>query len=365
MTTIDATKKIRWGLLGTASIARRQAIPAIQKTQSGELTAVGSRDEARAKAFANEFNIPMAFGSYEEVIHSDKVDAVYIPLPNDLHVPWIKKAVDSGKHVLCEKPIGLHSNEVEKLIRYVKPKSNPKENDGIKSKQVAHDPPQVMEGIATYFHPIHERATQLIADGAVGKPVFLRFSLGWSFRDQPDDYRWRKSKGGGALLDLGCYPISTARQLVNDEPSQVIARTTSSSNGADQWVSLSDGDDSVDTNVAITLHFPRVTAMIDIGIATAARNYYEIIGTDGRIVAYEPFGNRVSARRLVVYDHTGTEVQQEQFTANQMERQFDAVTEAFARGTPVPISLEESLQNARIIDACFTSAKNDGHVVTL
>lgn len=354
---MSSTRKIGWGILGTASIARRQAIPAIQKSNHGTVVAVGSRDLAKARAYADELGIPVSYGSYDEILQDPHIDAVYIALPNHLHLEWTIKAAQAGKHVLCEKPIGLDASQVKEIQQVAA-------NTGV----------QIMEAIPSYFHPLHRRVADVIRRGTIGQPVFLRFSLGWSFRDAPGDFRWKKEYGGGALLDLGCYPISVARVLTGDEPEWVTARATftskppasSDTSGFSDTVGARDTSDlSVDTNVAMLLSFPSSTALIDIGILTASRNEYTVIGTDGKITVTSPFGNRADSRGWTVYDHTGQIVDQEEVSANQMEIQFQQVCECLAKGEKLPISLLESLANTIVLDACAESALAGGSKIIL
>lgn len=317
--------RVRWGILGTASIARRQAIPAMQASPYARAVAIGSRSLERAQEVATSLGVATAYGSYEQVLEDPSVDAVYIPLPNDLHLTWIERAVQAGKHVLCEKPLGLNAGEVRRV-----------------QELVASSRVQVMEGIASHFHPIHRQAAEWIQEGRIGQPVVIRASLGWSFRERPQDYRWQKRHGGGALLDLGGYLVHTARILAGDEPIEVMAKAT-----------IAAGE--VDVNTAVMLIFPQTTALLDCGLLSAARNQYEVIGTDGKIVVDQPFGNRVMERTIRLFNEKGQPLCEEAFAAHQFQREIDEVSKALVQGSALPIPLSESLANARILDACRDS----------
>lgn len=325
---------IKWGILGAASIARRQAIPAMQASPYAKAVAVGSRDLAKAQALAKETGVAHAYGSYDEVIHATDVDAVYIPLPNDQHLPWIERAAQAGKHVLCEKPLGLNAAEV------------------LRVQEIAADcGVSVMEGVSSYFHPIHRQAAEWVAQGLIGKVTVFRGSLGWSFQDKPDDFRWQSRHGGGALLDLGGYLISTARRLLGQEPLRVAAAAAM-------------GGDGVDVNAGVMLYFPQATALLDCGLLSAARNGYEVVGERGKIVVEQPFGNRATSRTIKLYDAVGELTQSRSIGANQFQNEIDAVSRALIKGEPLPIPLSESLANARVLDAC-QQAIHTGEIVAV
>lgn len=330
-------ERVRWGVLGTASIAKRQAIPSIQSSQSGVLQAIASRDYAKAAQVAEEFSISRAFGSYQELIESDSVDAVYIPLPNDLHLQWVKEAIRAGKHVLCEKPLGLNADEIQSI-----------------QEAAATSGCGVMEGVASHFHPVHQSVVRKVREGTIGEIRFIRMSLGWSFQGKRDDYRWKKEHGGGGLLDIGCYCISHSRMIAGTEPEWVLATATF------------DPQTDIDTNMGILMQFPDgLTSLVDCGILSASRNYYEVIGTTGKICVETPFGNGNRSRKCTLYDTWGNVVDEEVLTANQFDVQMESVSKCILDGKPLPISLDESLANMRVLDACDESARSGGERVSL
>ncbi len=330
-------KRVRWGILGTASIARRMVVPAIQRSEWGTVAGVASRELNRAKDFAAQCGIPAAYGSYGEMVNAEDVDAVYIPLTNDLHLPWILASIAAGKHVLCEKPLALNAGEVRRI-------------------QAAADGSGllVMEGICSHFHPVHERVRELVSQGTIGDVHLVRMSVSSDFSERPNDFRWKKELGGGGLLDLGCYCVRTARMILKAEPRSVAAHATF------------DPETGVDTNMFVMLMFDGgVTAMIDCGILSTFRNGYEVIGTRGKIVVDTPFGNSTETRKLTVYDTRSNVVIEEWPTAHQINVQMDVVSRCIAEGTAAPVPLAESLQNARVLDACMESALQGGCTVAV
>ena len=352
---------VRWGILGAASIARRHAVPAINAVPEARAVAVASRDINKAKAFAAELGIERAYGNYEALLGDTDIDAVYIPLPNHLHLQWIEKALQAGKHVLCEKPLGLQAVDVRLIMQWA---------------QAAQR--LVVEGVTSYFNPIHEQAAQLIKAGDVGELRFISISLGWSFADKPDDFRWRPEQGGGALYDIGGYCISTARRLAGREPEQVtaVARYRSES-GRDDGRGAGDGpcagdgrcvghDHDVDTDMAVMLTFSHgLNALIDFSLLSAFRNEYTAIGSSGKLTVEMPFGNGAARRTIRLWDVRGGSAGKCAVDAHQMQAQFRAVSQAIASGGPSPLPLTESLANAVILDACRSSAQAGGCCVRL
>src|SRR5690242_11491714 len=198
------TEKVRWGVLGTAHIAMAKVIPAMQRSSWCEITAIASRDLAKAKAAANELNIPNAYGSYEELINDPSVEAIYNPLPNHLHVPWTVKAAAAGKHVLCEKPIALNAGEARTLI-------------AVRDRTGA----RIQEAFMVRTHPQWLETRRLIQSGRIGT---LRSITGYFsyFNPDPANIRNQLEFGGGALLDIGCYPITISRFIFDAEPRRVL-----------------------------------------------------------------------------------------------------------------------------------------------
>jgi ribosomal protein L23 len=195
----------RWGILSTARIGREQVIPQLQDSENGVVTAIASRDHARARALADRFGAPLAFWSYEDLLASDQVDGVYIPLPTSQHIEWSIRAAQAGKHVLCEKPIALHADEITPLI-------------------VTRDANKVLvcEAFMVTYHPQWRKVRELIADGAIGRLRHVQGAFSY-FNIDPDNMRNQPDLGGGGLPDIGVYPTVSTRFSTGREPLRVQA----------------------------------------------------------------------------------------------------------------------------------------------
>jgi predicted dehydrogenase len=322
--------KIRWGVLSTAKIAREKVIPATQGSKLGSVVAIASRDSAQAKSVADQLGIDRAFGSYDELLADANVDAVYIPLPNHMHVPWALRAIAAGKHVLCEKPIGLSVIEAEELV------------------DVAATQPQlkVMEAFMYRFHPQWQTARQLVRDGRIGelRTIDTLFSY---FNDDPLNIRNQPGMGGGALMDIGCYPISLSRFLFGEEPVQVVSH-----------IEL-DPTTQVDRLTSAVLEFAAGTSTFTCGTQIAPYQRVNIFGTAGRIEIEIPF-NAPADRPCRIWLQTGAGgnlAEEIQFdVCNQYARQADAFARAILDETPVPTPLTDAIANMRVIEQVVASA---------
>src|SRR3954471_7399286 len=253
-------KRIRWGILSTAKIGREKVIPATQRSELGSVVAIASRDLTRAKSVASQLGIRRAFGSYDELLADPDVDAVYIPLPNHMHVPWSLRAIEAGKHVLCEKPIGLSVIEAEALVNAAAAKPQLK----------------VMEAFMYRFHPQWQTARRLVGDGGIGdlRTINTLFSY---YNDDPRNIRNQIGMGGGALMDIGCYPISLSRFLYDAEPERVSGEFER------------DPVSQVDRLTSAVLEFDRGTSTFTCGTQIAPYQRVNIFGTKGRIEIEIPF----------------------------------------------------------------------------
>ena len=198
------SKKLRWGVLSTAQIARNQVIPAMQAGSFTDVVAIASRDERRAREAADDLGIPKAYGSYEELLADPDIDAVYNPLPNHLHVPLTIKALEAGKHVLCEKPIALSADEARQL-------EDAQRRTGL----------VVAEAFMVRFHPQWQRVREIVRGGRLGEVRAIQ-TIFSGFLTAPENIRNRADIGGGGLYDIGCYAINTARYVFGSEPERVI-----------------------------------------------------------------------------------------------------------------------------------------------
>lgn len=250
--------KLRWGLLGCARICRRGLIPGIRASESGVVAAIASRDASHAKAWADEFAIPKAHGSYEALVSDPDVDAVYIPLPNELHKPWVLAAADAGKHVLCEKPLALDVDEARAMAEHCR------------SRGVL-----LMEAFMWRHQPRTLAVKKLVDDGAIGALKLIRASF--SFPIDPSDWRLDPARGGGPVWDIGCYGTNAARLFAGAEPDRVEAVGLFAPSG-------------VDMAVAATLRFPNgILATVDCSFEQPFVCRYELVGTRGSIVVPDAF----------------------------------------------------------------------------
>ena len=197
--------QVRWGILSTARHGVKTVIPAIQAAPSAQVVAIASRDGSRAKEIAQKLKIPTTYDSYDALLADSTIDAVYIPLPNHMHKEWAIRAAHAGKHVLCEKPIGLNTAEAEEMVQVFR-------DTGLK----------FAETFQWRHHPQATKFRDLIREGVIGEMRLI--DAGFSFMlNRPDDIRWKPEMGGGSLYDVGCYPISFARYITGQEPLAVTA----------------------------------------------------------------------------------------------------------------------------------------------
>ena len=252
-------KKVRWGILGVASIVRRRFMPALLKSSKSQVIAIGSRDPEKAKVFASEFNIARPYGSYQEVIDDPEVEVVYVPLPNELHEEWTIKAADAGKHVLCEKPMALAGNEAIRMA------------DHCRDRGVL-----LMEGFMYRLNPRTLKIKEIIESGALGEIRTVVAQFGFMI-DPTNAVRLSATKGAGSLMDVGCYCINVSRYMFGEPPVWVLAS---------QRIHPDYGCD-MSTSAMLGFSGDR-TAMISCSFETAFRSSLEIAGTEGLLRA-EPF----------------------------------------------------------------------------
>ena len=324
--------KIRWGVLSTAKIAREKVIPATQRSQFGAVEAIASRDLSHAKAVAAQLGIEKAYGSYDELLADPNVDAIYNPLPNHMHVPWSLRALEAGKHVLCEKPIALSVLEAEELV----------------NGAAGYPELKVMEAFMYRFHPQWQAVRQMVRDGRVGqlRTIHTQFSY---YNDDPQNIRNQPGMGGGALMDIGCYPISLSRFLYNAEPERVLGN-----------IEL-DSATRVDVLTSAVLEFAEGTATFTCGTLLAPYQRVNVFGTSGRIEIEIPF-NAPADRPCRIWLQTGEEsgpAEEIRFDmCNQYTLQADAFSRAIFDDAPVPTPLTDAIANMRVIERVFASAQS-------
>ena len=324
--------KVRWGVLGTAKIALAKVIPAMQRSPWCEITAIASRDLAKAKDAARELNIPNAYGSYDELLADANVDAVYNPLPNHLHVPWTVKAAEAGKHVLCEKPIALNAAEAKTLI-------DVRDRTGVR----------IQEAFMVRTHPQWLETRRLIRSGRIGS---LRSIGGFFtyFNPDPANIRNKLELGGGGLMDIGCYPITIARFMYDAEPRRVLGMIE-----RDPVF----GTDSLTTAV---LDFPNGHATFTCSTRLAPYQRMIFMGTEGRIEVLIPFNapNDRPTRILVDSGEDLTGASSEIIevpVCDQYEIQGTLFSRAIREDREQEIPLEDAISNMAVIDAVFQSAR--------
>lgn len=323
-------QKIRWGILSTAKIGREKVIPATQRSELSAVAAIASRDLGHAKEVAAKLGIDRAFGSYDDLLADPEIEAVYIPLPNHMHVPWSLRAIDAGKHVLCEKPIGLSVLEAEELA----------------NAAAARPELKVMEAFMYRFHPQWQAARQLVRDGRIGdlRTINTQFSY---YNDDPRNIRNQPGIGGGALMDIGCYPISLSRFLFDDEPVRVMSHIEM------------DPTMQVDRLTSAILEFPTGTATFTCSTQIAPYQRVNIFGTAGRIEIEIPF-NAPPDRPCRLWLQSGAEfgpAEEVSFeVCDQYTRQADVFARAILEDQPVPTPLADAIANMRVIERVITSA---------
>lgn len=321
-------EKIRWGVLSTAKIALQHVIPAMQAGRYCHVEAIASRDLARAEEAARWRGIPRAYGSYEALLAAADVDAVYIPLPNHLHVPWAIKALEAGKHVLCEKPIGLDAGEAREL----------------QAAAQQHPELRVMEAFMYRFHPQWQRTAEIVASGGVGelKTVHAFFAY---YNVDPDNIRNKPELGGGALMDIGCYCLSLARFLYRSEPQRVLGHMQR------------DPEFGIDHLTSGLLTFASGTSTFTCGTQLAPYQRVQVVGDQGRIELEIPF-NAPADRPCRLWHQVGGESKEVWLElANQYTLQGDAFAHAILEDKPVPTPLQDAVGNMAVIDAVVRSAQ--------
>lgn len=325
--------KFNWGILSTAAIGVEKVIPAMQKSVQSNVLALASRSADSARAVADSLKISRAYGSYEELLADKDIHGIYNPLPNHLHVPWTIKAIEAGKHVLCEKPIALSVDEAIHL----------------RDVAAKHPEIKVMEAFMYRFHPQWIRARQLLEEGAIGELRTIQTFFSY-FNNDPKNIRNNASMGGGGLMDIGCYPISQARYLYGREPSRIIATLE---------IDESFGTDRVASSI---MDFAGPTASFTCSMQMSPFQRTQIVGTQGRIEIEIPVNAPAdSASRIWV--SSGREISEETFpVCDQYTEQADVFVDAVLNNKSVPTPLADAIANMRVIEACVKSHESNSWV---
>lgn len=329
------TRKVRWGILSTAAIAVNKVVPAMQQGDWSEVLAIASRDINKATKVAQRLEIPRAYGTYEELLADSEVEAIYNPLPNHLHVPWTIRAAEAGKHVLCEKPIGLNMEEAAQLLAV-------RDRTGVK----------IQEAFMVKTHPQWISVLELIKSGRVGE---LRSVNGFFsyFNSDPQNIRNKLEVGGGGIMDVGCYAITISRFIFGQEPRRVIGLI-------ERDINL-----GIDRLASVVLDFPAGQASFTCGTQIVPYQRMQLCGTRGRIEVEIPF-NAPADKPTRIFIHDGTDLggnspEVKEFAiCDQYTIQGDLLSRAIRENSMQAIPLEDAVKNMAVIDALFRSESSDG-----
>ncbi len=329
----EQTNKVRWGVLGVAGIAIKKVIPAMQNGKFSEIAAIASRDLGKAQEAALALGIAKAYGSYEELLADPEIDAIYNPLPNHMHVEWSIRAAEAHKHVLCEKPIGLTVGEARQLLAA-------QTSTGV----------TIGEAFMVRTHPQWLRTREIVQSGEIGQ---LRAACGFFsyFNVNPANIRNIPEYGGGAMMDIGCYPIFTSRFIFGEEPLRVMG--------------LIERDPAmkIDRLASAILELPRGQATFTCSTQLVPYQRMQFFGDKGRIEVEIPFNAppdgpcRISIDSGV--DLFGGGIRSEEFPiCDQYTIQGDVFSKAIRGLSPVPVTIEDSIKNMAVIEAVFRSAES-------
>ena len=331
------TQKVSWGMLGVAKIGVEKVIPAMQRGDVSRVDAIASRDLAKARQAADRLGAAKAYGSYEELLADPAIEAIYNPLPNELHVPWTIRALEAGKHVLCEKPIALDAAEAEALIAA-------RERSG---KLVA-------EAFMVRFHPQWRRAREIAVSGAIGDVRAIQTFFSYRLTDGANIRN--KPPGGGGLYDIGCYAILTARYVFGAEPTRIVATTDVDPNfGTDRLASA-------------ILEFPGARHLtFTCATQLSGHQRVTIVGEQGRVEVAIPFNAPIDRPTRITIDSgadlVGGGARVEEFpVCDQYTLQGDAFSRAIRGAAALEFPIEDAIANMRVLDAAFRSARDGGWV---
>lgn len=331
-----ADAKLRWGILSTAKIGTEKVIPAIQASPSSDVRAIASRDGDRAAMTAAELGIPTSYGSYEELLADPDIDAIYNPLPNHLHVEWTLAAARAGKHVLCEKPVALNAAEAAKLREC---------------------PPDITitEAFMVRYHPQWLRTREIIRSGELGEVRAVRAVFSY-FNDDPNDVRNKPDIGGGALMDIGCYPVTGGRFFFEAEPERVVTLIDRCPRfGTDRQASV-----IADFGGGRQLAFTVSTQLV-------GHQSIEIIGTRARVEIVIPYNAPQNEATAILIDEglsfDGQLSRREIIPpCDQYTEQAERFARAVLDGGKLPYGIEDAIASMHILDALFESEKARGWV---
>lgn len=309
------SETIKWGILGTANIARKALIPGIQSSENGELYAIAGRKKEKVDEFKNSFHPQRVYYSYEELLHDENIQAVYIPLPNALHMEWVIKALENGKNVLCEKPIALDEFEAESMY-----------NCAFSNKKV------LMEAFAYIHNPLIKKMKEIIDKESLGVIKAMNMTFTFDLTPRENDIRWSKSLGGGAMYDLGCYTLHLTRHLAGKEPTEVKSFVKRTKYGVDESTTVMM---NFDNEFHTTFH---------VGFTEQFNQHCQIHGSEGSLITPLTFNEKGN---LKYYIQRGKEISE--YTVNSPDNYMLEATHfanvVLRKEQPV-ISIKDSVMNA-------------------
>lgn len=319
-------RKIRWDVLSTANIAQTQVIPAIVRAENAEVAGIAS-ESGKASEAASGFSIAAFYDSYEELLKDKEIDAVYIPLPNDMHKKWVIEAAKHGKHVLCEKPAALTAQEASEMIEACR------ENDV-----------QFMEAFMYQFHPQHKRVQEIIATGEIGEVKFMSSSFSFFLENKESNIRMNKENGGGSIYDVGCYCIHAIRNFLNSEPVEIEVHAEI------------DQQSGVDLTATVYMRLANgISSVFSCSMDMASRQEYEIVGTKGRIIVPRAFRPDAFGGQGQIIIQSEQVERKEKWSADLYKLEIEHFSQAILDHREPSYSPENTIQNMRAIEACYQS----------
>jgi predicted dehydrogenase len=326
-------ERVRWGVLGVSGHFIRRVILPIKKSSIVELYGIASRSPEKAKNTAEKYGITKSYSSYDELLEDEDIEAVYIPLPNHLHAKWIKNTADKGKHILCEKPLALTKDEAQESVDYAK------------SKGVL-----IMEAFMYRFHPQWKRVLELTSVGEIGEVQSIYIFFAYNNPD-PKNIRNNPDYGGGGLLDIGCYAVSISRYLLGEDPSRVISLIHNDSNF------------QVDILSSGILDFGKARSLFTVATQTFPCQRVDINGSRGYINILLPFSIYPDISvKVSITTELGTRML-EFFPVDHYGLEFEAFSLSIRNEKPTPIPPEDIVNNHKVLDALFESAKTKSWVI--
>ncbi|HDQ14080.1 MAG TPA: Gfo/Idh/MocA family oxidoreductase [Sediminispirochaeta sp.] len=331
-------QKVKWGILGTARIATKSIIPGIQRSKNAEIQAIASRNDDLARKTALKFGIPTHYGSYEELLQDPEIEVVYIPLPNHLHVEWSRRALEAGKHVLCEKPLALNTEDVQELVK-------------LRNKKKL----KIGEAFMVRCHPQWLEAQRIVQSPKFGPLRLVQGTFSYFNRDEKNiRNNYPIAEGGGALWDIGCYPVHTSRFMFGEEPQRVLALVEK------------DPQMPVDRLVSAILEFPSGQALFSSSTQLVPFQRMSFFGEQQHLELPSPF-NPPEDTPTVLQLHNGKNPNHPPrevvlAPSNQYSLQADEFSRAVRENTEVPVPLESSLWNTAVLVALHRSAVSGGWV---